>query len=110
LHAPLLGSVWTVEAKSSRPINPSSLGGRPGLVVVVPRFKDREIELVIDELVEGVFESAGKNLLREGNRDELRLVVGVVLVSRHRFVSPRSYLCRYSTSILRIFLQLQRSA
>jgi hypothetical protein len=67
-----------------------SVSGRPGLIIAVARRKYREIELVIDEVAEDVFKGAAKNLLLKRNRDELRLFVGVIFVSRQRCASPRS--------------------
>jgi len=38
---------------------------------------------VIDEITQGVFEAAGEYLTREGDGDELELVVIVGFVTRH---------------------------
>ena len=57
--------------------------GRGADVVGVAIIKEREIELVVDEVVEGIFEGAGKDLLVKGDGDELALAVVVRFVTSH---------------------------
>ena len=47
-------------------------------------LEDRQIDLVIDQLIERVLEAAWKNLLTETHRQHLHLPVVVVLEPRHR--------------------------
>ena len=54
-----------------------------GGVVLIARREHRQVELVVDHIVQGVFETAGKNLLRKTDGDEFGLIVGVILVPGH---------------------------
>jgi hypothetical protein len=60
-------------------------GRSTGLVIAIAGLEDREIHLVIDDVIEGIFEGAGENLLREGNGEKHSLLVGVVFVTSHVF-------------------------
>lgn len=49
-------------------------GGRcAGFIVFVVRIDDREVEFFLNDVVQGVFECAGKDLAGEGNRQQLGL-------------------------------------
>ena len=63
--------------------------GGADFVVLVPGDKNRKVEFVVDEVIEGVFKGAGEDLLFEVNRNQLALILGVFFVSRHLFSSCR---------------------
>ena len=60
------------------------IGGSAGVIITVPIVKDGEIEFVIDQVVQGIFEGAGQDLLVKGDGDELALAVVILLVACHR--------------------------
>jgi len=53
----------------------------------VDLVEDREVELVVDDEVQGVLEAPGKDLLLKGDRDELTLGIICGLVARQREAS-----------------------
>ena len=73
---------------------------------------------MIDDVVEGVFESAGEDLTREGNGEQFELVVVVVFVSGHPVlrISAKGCWIIYSSEntlllgVEWVFLQAQRKS
>ena len=63
--------------------NPGIVSGGAGLVVAEAGVEQGQVKLVVDEVVQGVFEGAGQNLLGEVDGDELALGVRVRFVARH---------------------------
>lgn len=71
---------------------------------------------MIDDVVEGVFESAGEDLAREGDGEQFELVVVVLLVSGHPLLLIIGKGCWiiYSAGtavflgVKKVFLQAQR--
>lgn len=59
------------------------VGRGTGLVVPVFRIEGSQIDFVVDQVAEGIFEAAGEDLTGKGDADEFALVVIVVLVPRH---------------------------
>ena len=67
--------------------NPGIIGGRPDLIVAETGIEDRKIQFVIDQVIEGVFEGAGQDLVGEMDGNELALSVGVGFVTGHGAIS-----------------------
>jgi hypothetical protein len=66
------------------------VGRGTGVIVAIQVIERREVNVVVDEMVEGVFKRAGKDLAIEGDRKELVLVVGsspCILPSAPRFAA-----------------------
>src|SRR5437773_5529722 len=60
------------------------VGRRPHLVVTVPGFEHRQIDLLVDQAAQRSLERARQDLALEAHRHELQLIVAVGLKPRHR--------------------------
>jgi len=67
--------------------NPGIVGGGAGLVVAEAGVEQGQVKLVVDEVVQGIFEGAGQNLLGEVDGDKLALRVRVRFVAGHDAIS-----------------------
>ena len=63
------------------------IGWRSALIVTEAGIEDREVQFVINQMIEGVFKGAGQDLAVKMDGDELALGVGVWLVTRHGAIS-----------------------
>src|SRR5271157_312548 len=64
--------------------HPRIVGRRAGLVVAKPAFENRQVQYVIDNIVESEFKAAGDDLFVKTYWDELTLVVGIFFIAGHR--------------------------
>ena len=64
--------------------NGGIIGGGAGIVIGVAGIKYGEIKLMVDQVVQRVFEGAGEDLLVKGDGKELALTVVVLFVAGHR--------------------------
>tara|TARA_R110002167_G_scaffold3282_8_gene15848 strand:+ start:474 stop:734 length:261 start_codon:yes stop_codon:yes gene_type:complete len=53
-------------------------------IVTIALIEVTQVELIIDHMVEGMFKTAGLDLIRKSQRDHLDLVVIVVFLALHR--------------------------
>ena len=106
-------SRWTLRKKPRRPLT-STFGAGTGEVVLVASIKAAEIESVIDQIIQGVFKGAEKQLPFEIDGDESRAGVDG-LVAGHEYLSRRisswslviPFGSRQDARMKQLFLQLR---
>lgn len=59
------------------------IGRGTGMVVAITGCEQRQVEVMIDHMAEGIFEGPGLDLIRKPQRNHLGLVVIVVFVACH---------------------------
>ena len=67
--APRVGVEYDLEQ------NPGIVGPGAGLIIAKTGIEQGKIKLVVDEVIQGIFEGAGQNLVGEVDRNELALGV-----------------------------------
>ena len=88
------------------------VGGRAFGVVLVAGVEGGEVELVIDQVAQRIFEAAGLDLPVEVDRDQFQALVDR-FEARHAGFPPQEFLRRRiiaAAAVLGVFLQRQRSS
>jgi len=57
-----------------------------GLILITVK-KDREVELVVDDMVEGILKGAGQDLIFEVDGDQFALTLVIFFIPGHLFSS-----------------------
>src|SRR3989338_2180889 len=62
-------------------------GGGAGCIILIKVEKDREVELVVDDMVVGILKGTGQDLIFEINGDQFALIVVIFFIPGHLFSS-----------------------
>lgn len=67
--------------------NPGIIGFCASLIIAETGIEQREVKLVVDKVIQRIFEGAGKNLVGKVDGNELALGIGVRFVTGHDAIS-----------------------